>query len=133
VQQYKKQTTNLSLLGGRLQITALFLLRMIIGWHFLYEGLFKIFTPGWTSKGYLLTSDWIFSGIFRAMAQSSGLLSVIDIINMALLTLVGVSLILGIYSRVASLAGAFLIMLYYVPIRHLLPVWWHLCRSKVII
>jgi len=112
--QLEKQTTNLNLLMARLQITALFLFRMIIGWHFLYEGLVKIFTPEWTSKQYLLTSDWIFSGIFQAMAQSSGLLTIIDIINMALLTLVGAFLILGIYSRTASLAGASLLMLYYV-------------------
>jgi uncharacterized membrane protein YphA (DoxX/SURF4 family) len=110
----KKQIGNLSISGGRLQITALFLLRMVIGWHFLYEGLSKIFTPGWTSKGYLLSSDWIFSGIFRAMAQSSGLLSVIDIINMALLTLVGISLIFGIYTRIANLTGASLVLFYYV-------------------
>ncbi len=25
-------------------------LRMLIGWHFLYEGLIKLFNPGWTSK-----------------------------------------------------------------------------------
>ena len=112
--QIKNQTGNLSLSEGRLQITALFILRMVIGWHFLYEGLFKIFTPGWTSKEYLLTADWIFSGTFQAIAQSPGLLSIIDFINMALLTFVGVSLILGFYSRVGSLTGAFLVMLYYV-------------------
>ncbi|HUU39548.1 MAG TPA: DoxX family protein [Desulfatiglandales bacterium] len=109
----KNQTSNWNLFDGRLQLTALFLLRMIIGWHFLYEGLYKIFTPGWTAKGYLLTSDWIFSGIFRAMAQSSGLLTVIDILNMAILTFVGIALILGIYARTASLAGASLVILYY--------------------
>jgi hypothetical protein len=29
------------------------ILRVAIGWHFLYEGLTKLFNPAWTAAGYL--------------------------------------------------------------------------------
>lgn len=31
------------------QLTALVFLRLAIGWHFLYEGIAKLFTPNWSS------------------------------------------------------------------------------------
>lgn len=95
------------------QIAALLFLRIVIGWHLLYEGLVKIFSEGWTSKAYLLTSGWIFSGIFKGIAGSQGLLAIVDIINISVLTLAGLALILGIYTRTAALAGAVLLALYY--------------------
>ena len=33
------------------QTTALVVLRVLIGWHFLYEGLAKLGNPYWTSAG----------------------------------------------------------------------------------
>jgi len=36
-----------------LQKSMLVILRIVIGWHFLYEGIAKIYTPDWTSAGYL--------------------------------------------------------------------------------
>jgi len=38
------------------------ILRIFIGWHFLYEGLAKLFSP-WSSAGYLMESQWLFSGV----------------------------------------------------------------------
>ena len=38
---------------GSWQQAFLVLLRMAIGWHLLYEGLVKVWTPGWTSAPYL--------------------------------------------------------------------------------
>ena len=35
------------------QMTWLMLLRLFIGWHFMYEGLGKIMNPKWTSLPYL--------------------------------------------------------------------------------
>ena len=42
-----------------LQLFILVLLRMAIGWHFLYEGIAKLFTPNWSSASYLDSSPWI--------------------------------------------------------------------------
>jgi len=38
-------------------------LRILIGWHFLYEGITKLINPAWTAKYYLLGSKWIFKNI----------------------------------------------------------------------
>ena len=57
----KEQQKN-SYLG--LQLFGLTLLRVLIGWHFLYEGLVKFYTPGWTAKHYLSASVGPFPMVF---------------------------------------------------------------------
>jgi thiosulfate dehydrogenase [quinone] large subunit len=52
------------------KLIALTLLRVAIGWHFLFEGLSKLFTPAWSSADYLLLSNWIFAGFFHWIAIS---------------------------------------------------------------
>ena len=51
----------------RFQLGALVTLRMLIGWHFLYEGLAKMLNPYWTSAGYLAESQWWFKGFFFSL------------------------------------------------------------------
>jgi hypothetical protein len=41
----------------------LFALRALIGWQFLYEGLAKLWTPGWTAVGVLSVSRWWFADL----------------------------------------------------------------------
>ncbi|MGB6867731.1 MAG: hypothetical protein WBE11_18765, partial [Candidatus Aminicenantaceae bacterium] len=48
------------------QAFMLVFLRMLIGWHFLYEGIAKLLNPYWTSAGYLSETKWLFSGLFTA-------------------------------------------------------------------
>ena len=55
--------------AGKLQRGLLTLLRIAIGWHFLYEGHAKFFSSTWTSAGYLEASRWIFGGAFQWMAS----------------------------------------------------------------
>lgn len=97
----------------RTQFTVLVVLRMLIGWHFLYEGLAKLFNPFWTSAGYLSESRGLFSGIFRALGESSLLMPIVDFVNVWLLILIGLALLLGIFERVAATAGVVLLALYY--------------------
>ena len=97
---------------NKLQVTSLVILRLLIGWHFLYEGVVKLFNPAWSAKGYLAGSDSFF-GLFSAMASSDALIGFIDVVNTWLLVLVGLSLILGILNKPASLAGMALLALYY--------------------
>ena len=40
---------------SRSQMIAVVVLRILIGWHFLYEGLSKLMNPGWSAAGYLST------------------------------------------------------------------------------
>jgi len=88
-------------------------LRVIVGWHFLYEGYVKIVAEGWSSAGYLNAAPGPFAGMFHAMASLSWMVSVIDIIMAWGLTLVGIALILGLFTRLASVATAFFLILFY--------------------
>ena len=93
---------------------SLFLLRVFIGWHLLYEGLTKVIDPTWTSYGYLKGSKWIFSDIFLAIADNSTLLGIVDMLNQWGLVLIGLALFLGVFTRIAAISGMALLMLYYV-------------------
>ena len=89
-------------------------LRMIIGWHFLYEGLSKLFASSWTSAGYLMGSKWLFSSLFHWIAETPALLSTADLVTIWGSIAIGILLFFGLFTRVASTAGALLILLYYV-------------------
>jgi len=95
------------------QSFALILLRISIGWHFLYEGGVKILNPHWTAKSYLLDSGGFFKGFFTSIAENPTLLSISDSANAWGLALIGLSLIVGIFTRFSSLAAILLLLLYY--------------------
>ena len=96
-----------------IQWSGLVILRILIGWHLLYEGIIKITDPNWTSVAYLEQSTWIFSGLFQAIAASPGLLAFIDIVNQWALLAAGFMLIAGLWTKAASYAGMVLLLLYY--------------------
>lgn len=95
------------------QITALTVLRIFIGWHFLYEGLVKLFMPGWTAEGYLAASVGPFSSTFKSLAGSESLLSIIDPLNVWGLILIGLTLFIGLFSRLSIFLGIVLLAFYY--------------------
>jgi uncharacterized membrane protein YphA (DoxX/SURF4 family) len=90
------------------------LLRIVIGWHFLYEGISKLFNPGWSSTAYLMESKWLFSGFFHWVISNNTALSVVDFINIWGLIIIGICLFTGLFTRIASISGAFLLILYYI-------------------
>ncbi len=90
------------------------ILRILIGWHFLYEGISKLINPDWSAEFYLLGSKWIFAGLFHWMASSPDLLKVIDFLNIWGLILIGLSLFIGLFVRWSSVAGALLLFFYFV-------------------
>jgi thiosulfate dehydrogenase [quinone] large subunit len=94
-----------------LQTGSLVLLRLLIGWHFLYEGVIKLYSPSWTAKGYLLSASYMES-FFRWMA-SDAIIPVIDTLNIGALLIVGFSLIIGFKTNWASIIGIGLLLLYY--------------------
>lgn len=104
----------IALVGNRTAIEiSLTLARILVGWHFLYEGVSKLFSP-WSSAGYLMESQWLFSGVFRWIAETPDALRVVDALNVAGAILIGVSLILGLLTRISAPTGAILILFYYV-------------------
>ena len=98
------------------QLYLLLALRVIIGYHFLYEGFNKLFATSWSSGGFLIQSNWIFSDIFIALANSPTLITISDFLNIWGQIFIGLGLILGLYSRYAAFSGAILLLLYYVAI-----------------
>lgn len=91
----------------------LFMLRLTTGWLMFYAGITKILDVSWSATGYLISAK-TFAGFYKALA-SPGILPVINFVNEWGLTLLGVSLILGIGVRLSSMLGALLMILYYFP------------------
>jgi len=98
---------------GDFQLAALVSLRMVIGWHFFYEGFAKLTNPFWTSAGYLQESQGWLSGLFAALADSPGVLGVADTLNQWGLLLIGLALLVGVLTRAAAWAGVVALALYY--------------------
>jgi uncharacterized membrane protein YphA (DoxX/SURF4 family) len=98
---------------GRLQLGLLTLLRIAIGWHFLYEGHAKFLSGTWTSAGYLDASRWVLGGPFQWMASHPGVIALVDAVNIGGQIVVGLLLVTGALTRAASLAGIALLLLYY--------------------
>ena len=89
-------------------------LRILVGWHFLYEGLAKLLNPRWSSAGYLAEANWIFSDFFHSIVANPLLLKVTDHVNAWGLTLIGLGLFLGAFTRLAGMGGILLLALYYI-------------------
>jgi len=96
-----------------IQLTFLVITRVLIGWHFLFEGLSKLLNPGWTSFGYLMDSKGFMAGFYQSMASNPATLEIIDIMNTWGLIAIGTGLVLGILTRWATVFGALLLTLYY--------------------
>jgi uncharacterized membrane protein YphA (DoxX/SURF4 family) len=89
------------------------ILRVAIGWHFIYEGLSKILQGNWTASSFLLNTSGFFSGFYHWIASSSSILRVTDLLNMYGLFFIGLALFIGLFCRFASLSGALLLTMYY--------------------
>jgi uncharacterized membrane protein YphA (DoxX/SURF4 family) len=98
---------------NKLVPTFLALLRIVIGWHFLYEGVIKLLDPAWSAKSFLEDSRWIFGDVFRWMASGDTGLTIINYANSYGLTLIGIALILGLFTKLASWSGAGMLLMYY--------------------
>jgi thiosulfate dehydrogenase [quinone] large subunit len=97
----------------RAQMISIVVLRVLVGWHFLYEGLSKLTSAGWSAAGYLRQARGPLSSLFRWMAADPNVLATVNQLNMWGLTAIGLGLILGCFTRVASGAGLLVILLFY--------------------
>jgi thiosulfate dehydrogenase [quinone] large subunit len=93
---------------------SLFLLRVGVGWLMFYAGITKVLNPVWSAEGYLRSAK-TFPGFYQWLA-GPGILPVINFVNEWGLTMLGVSLILGIAVRLSSVLGAVLMILYWFPV-----------------
>ena len=94
------------------QTNGLIVMRILIGWHFLYEGVLKVYNPLWTAKGYLLSADGFLKTFFVNLSSDT-FIGAVDFLNIVALILVGVGLLLGYAERLVSWIGIMLLVLYY--------------------
>ena len=101
---------------------ALVCLRTLIGWHFLYEAYYKLASPAWSpaggplapwsAAGYLKGASGPLAGIFQRLINS-GFTSWIDRTVKVALLLIGLSLLLGVFTRVGAVAALLFLSLFY--------------------
>lgn len=97
----------------RMQTLTLVLLRVLIGWHFLFEGVVKIMNPKWTSLAYLLDSKGPLSSIFVGLTQSQVTMNCVNLLNEWGLFLVGLGLLTGCLSKLSSIGGIIFLAIFY--------------------
>ena len=89
-----------------------------MGWVLFYAGVSKLFAEeAWSAAGYLSHLEGPFASWFSWMAGSGA----VDWLNMLGLTLVGLALILGLFTRFAAFWGFVLMLFYYLsgyPFEH---------------
>ena len=99
---------------SRAQQILLVVLRTLIGWHFLYEGYFKLVTPAWgpdglplrawSSAGYLRGATGPLAGLFHALGASSWI-GAVDMLIPFALAAIGLGLMLGLFTQLACAGG----------------------------
>lgn len=99
--------------SDRSKVAPILILRLAIGWHFLFEALVKLYNPGWSAKGYLMSSDGWFSFFFHWLGGNETLLALVDFLNTFGLLFVGLGLLLGLFYKGATIVGLALLSLYY--------------------
>ena len=105
------------------QQACLVALRTMIGWHFAYEGFYKLMLPGWTrggqriaawsAEGYLTGASGPFASMFHAMAGQPGMMHAVDVLVPIGLLLVGLSLMLGLLTQLGCLGAMGFLTLFY--------------------
>ncbi len=91
--------------------TILVLLRISIGWVFLYAASHQVFVPGWSISGFL-THTKTFNGLFSYFTGPVIAPIVSFMVSYGHL-LIGLSLITGLMVRVSAFFGIFLMMTYW--------------------
>ena len=97
-------------LDGQYAATAVVSLRLIMGWLFLYSGITKVLDPEWTASGYLMHAvpeGNPFAGIWTMLAG----VPLVDLLFQFGLTLVGLGLIVGAFTRWNAFWGSVMMLL----------------------
>lgn len=98
----------------KLQKLSLFILRLSLGFLMFYAGVTKVMDSSWSAAGYIKGAK-AFASFYNFLLNPS-VLPIINFLNEWGLTLLGVSLIFGIFVRLSSVFGIILMILYYLPI-----------------
>ncbi|TSC74231.1 MAG: DoxX protein [Parcubacteria group bacterium Gr01-1014_44] len=85
-----------------------------MGWFYFYAGITKVLDSEWSAAGYVKGAQ-NFVDLYQWFL-SPQVLPVVDFMVKWGLTLLGVSLILGLFVRLSSYLGMLLMFLFYLPI-----------------
>lgn len=91
----------------------IFILRVSMGWVFLFAAIRQIPDPNWSAEAFLGNAS-LFPSFF-SFFTSPEILPLINIVIPWAHLLIGVALITGLGMRLASTGGALLMFLYYLP------------------
>lgn len=89
----------------------IFLLRVALGWVFLYAASHQVFVPGWSVAGFLEHTK-TFHGLF-SMFTGPTIAPIISFLVAYGHLLIGLSLIFGLFVRVSAAFGILLMLLYW--------------------
>lgn len=105
------------------QQVCLIALRTAIGWHFAYEGFYKLMLPGWTragervaafsAAGYLKGATGPLAPFFHSLAGNTAAMHAIDLMVPAGLLLVGLSLMLGLFTQLGCVGAITFLAMFY--------------------
>jgi thiosulfate dehydrogenase (quinone) large subunit len=98
-------------------------LRTVIGWHFAYEGFYKLMLPGWSRTGQLV-GPWSAAGYlkgatgplapaFHRMAENAAAMHAVDMMVPFGLLIVGLSLMLGLLTQLGCAGAMAFLALFY--------------------
>ncbi len=120
------------------QKISLVVLRVTMGWFMFYAGITKVLDPAWSAEGYIKGTKnfvWLYELFLHPVV-----LPIVNFINAWGLTLLGVSLVLGLLVRWSTIPGVVLMFLYYMaaldfpyPNSHALIVDEHIIYSLVLL
>ncbi len=103
----------------KFQKISLFLLRISTGWFMFWAGLSHVLDPKFSAGGYLANAK-SFVGLYHFLANPA-VLPVVNFLTAWGLTLLGVSLILGLAVSFSSKLGVVLMVLFWLPLGILHP------------
>ncbi|WP_163717877.1 DoxX family membrane protein [Mangrovibacterium lignilyticum] len=98
---------------SKAQLVILVSSRVLIGWYCLYEGMIKWINPSWSAFAFLNDSQGWLAPFFHSFAANPTSLSVVNFLNIYGLIAIGLGLILGLFTRMATVSGIVLIFLYF--------------------
>jgi thiosulfate dehydrogenase (quinone) large subunit len=106
------------------QQCSLIALRTVVGWHFAYEGFYKLMLPGWSrggqliapfsAQGYLKSATGPLAPLFHGLAANAPMMHAVDIAVPLGLLLVGLSLMLGLLTQLGCAGAIAFLTLFYV-------------------
>ena len=89
----------------------LLLTRVVLGIFFFYAGITKVVDSTWSAAGYIGAAKTFPN--FYQLFLNPAVLPIVNFLNVWGLTILGISLILGLFVRLSSVLGIVLMLLYY--------------------